>query len=291
MAQQIQSQISVVPDAHDARWLLAWLPDDVAINAILGRPPTPNDDLTGPRNVLEAARRARAARAPWVSADPTLAGDQQILDQITVRDDLRATFQGMNWRPAFVDLRRLLSMQQVVGLQGLADRVGGVSQNPQPLVDLCLPTQIPFEGRASNDPDKKGMAVSSPNLNLQVVGSGLGPVQVAPGVTRIAVHIFLDMPASHLQVAEYRGRYFVRDGYHRAAGLIREGVFIVPCILIQVRSLQELTAGKSGLFSDDVLLDERPPALTDFWDDSVAVTGKRATGEKIVRVRGDEFSI
>jgi hypothetical protein len=139
--------------------------------------------------------------------------------------------------------------------------------------------------------DKKGMAVRSPNLNLQVVGSGLGPVEVAPGVKRIAVHIFLDTPASYLQVAEYRGRHFVRDGYHRATGLIREGVFVVPCVLIKVSSLQELTAGKSGLFSDDVLLDERPPRLTDFWDDSVAITGKRSTGEKVIRVRGDEFSI
>jgi hypothetical protein len=44
-------------------------------------------------------------------------------------------------------------------------------------------------------------------------------------------------------------------------------------IVIRARTQNELTP-VSGLFGEDVLFDERPPALVDFLDDTVAFSGR-----------------
>jgi hypothetical protein len=47
------------------------------------------------------------------------------------------------------------------------------------------------------------------------------------------------MGSPYLQVARYKERYFVRDGYHRAAGLLRVGVREVPCILVEASTFED----------------------------------------------------
>jgi hypothetical protein len=59
-------------------------------------------------------------------------------------------------------------------------------------------------------------------------------------------------------------------------------------IVIRARTQNELTP--VSLFGEDVLFDERPPALVDFLDDTVAFSGRRKVPNKFIRVRGDQFS-
>jgi hypothetical protein len=42
-----------------------------------------------------------------------------------------------------------------------------------------------------------------------------------------ATTLLVNFGTSCLQVAHYNGRYFLRDGYHRAAGLVRAGITVV----------------------------------------------------------------
>ena len=60
----INVHVGLPPDAYDARYLLAWLPDDGAVRAVLGRPPMPTDDLAPVRAIIESAPQARARRQP-----------------------------------------------------------------------------------------------------------------------------------------------------------------------------------------------------------------------------------
>ena len=276
--------VAVAPQPTDARWLLAWLTDAEATPLILGRPAQPTDDLTWVQSRIKTARAARAAQEPWQQQDPVVAGDAEVLRRIQARPDIQACFAGMIWQPAFVDLRRVLAIQKHVSLAGQAERV---SRAPS-LLDLCLPTTGTPELRCSPDGDGKGMTLSSPDLNLKVAGAGLSMVDVGSGVMRPAVQIVLDIPMSFVNVGLFRGRYYLRDGYHRTGGLLRAGKQIVPCIVVEVDSVQQLLPNPVGLFSEDVLLDDRPPALTAFWDESVTCAGPRP-GIRIVHVRGDEI--
>lgn len=275
--------ISVPCTANDTRWLLAWLTDSEATPLILGHPPLPTDDLAEVKQRIDAARAARAARQPWQPGNPVVNGDPKILRKLRGRQDLQTVFAGTVWRPAWVDLRRILALQKHVTTAGQLERVAKSS-----LIDLCFPTSVTQELRFSKDGDGKGMTLSTPDMNLRVAGAIFAPqVTVGPGVTKPAIQILLEIPISMMTVGCLRGRYFLRDGYHRAGGLLRTGKPIVPCIVIDAPTIQELIP-TAGLFSEDVLFDERPPALTDFWDDTLAYHGHRP-GNRYVRVRGDEI--
>ena len=51
-----------------------------------------------------------------------------------------------------------------------------------------------------------------------------------------AIVVLLSMGSPYVQIAHWSGRYFVRDGHHRAVGLLARGIHVVPAILIKARS-------------------------------------------------------
>jgi hypothetical protein len=57
-----------------------------------------------------------------------------------------------------------------------------------------------------------------------------------------AFTFFVSMGASYIQVARYQGRSFLRDGYHRAVGLLRAGVSQVPAVVIDAPTFQFITS-------------------------------------------------
>jgi hypothetical protein len=95
-----------------------------------------------------------------------------------------------------------------------------------------------------------------------------------------------------MQVAHWSGRTFVRDGNHRAVGLLARGVHVVPAVVIEARSWKELVgSGEPGALPYDVLYGQRPPRLLDFLDESVAADALRPAVRKVVRIRGEEFVV
>jgi hypothetical protein len=277
--------VPVPEPPRNARSLLAWLTDAEAIQVVLGRPALPTDDLASIEAKINAARATRSIRPPWRQLDPFATGDPKSLEALKNRSDLQATFASVPWRPAYVDLRRVLAIQKTVSLAGQAQRVKG-----QSLIDLCLPAIQHPVLNCSGDADGKGMTLSSPNLNLKVAGTGLVFIEVAPGVSKPAVQVMIDIPSSMVNVAKYRDRYFLRDGYHRTIGLLRAGKPIIPCVVMEVTTMQQLIpVPNSAIFDEGILMDERPPALPDFWNDSVAFAG-RLPGHRLIRIRGDEIA-
>lgn len=286
-AREADSRTAATPVASSSRYLLAWLPDPVAVMAVLGRPPKADEDTASANALIAAARKARATRTSWITRDPRVTADRTALDAIAARNDIQAAFASMIWEPSFVDLTKVLSIQQLVNMQGLDARVALGESGSEALTALCLPTPGPENLEASVDGDGLAITLSSANPNLRVTGLALAQVAVA-GDVRQAVQMFVGIAASYLQVAEYRGRYFLRDGYHRAVGLLRRSTTIVPAVVIRARTQSELTP-LVGLFGEDVLFDDRPPALVDFLDDSVAYTGTRKIPRRFIRVRADQF--
>jgi hypothetical protein len=261
----------------------------------LGRNPKPGEDISQYIAVAAQCRAAVHSRPVFEQLDPIVERGFPGLDDVSSRQDVASTLGPLSWRPAVVDLRRVLSFQKVIHVDGLEDRVGHVS-DARSLLELCIPTEQPsVPVGAFTDQDGKGFTVSSFNPNLRIAGGQISEAQVsqAPGIPAVkmqAITLLVFMGASFLQIVRYKDRSFIRDGNHRAAGLIRRGIFEVPCIFIEARSFDEVGAA-SGTFSYETLYGDRPPGLADFWQEDVSRPLQQLAVRKVVRVRGEEFVV
>ncbi len=279
-----------------ARALVGWLAANEAVSMLLGRNPNPGDSVDVQIKASEPYRDAVERREPYVPTDP-IVDDHQFSDQladVAARPEVQTSFHGLVWRTAVVDLTHVLSFQKLVFTDGPG--IDAEHTDSASLTELCLPTKqlLPPTG-ALTDPDGKGFTISSLNTNLRIVGGQLSEANVAPGpglpsVRMQAVTLLVSMGTSYMQVVRYRDRWFLRDGYHRASRLLRSSISIVPCIYIEANNFQEVQAGV-GTFPFEVLYGDRPPALKDFWDDTVAADISQLAIRKVIRIRGEEFAV
>jgi hypothetical protein len=282
---------------RSARVLLGWLPREEAVRQLLGRNPLPQDDLTTIDQMIASARSAVLRRPAISISDPVVAGDRLLLEQVAARPEVQASFADARWRVEWVDLTQVLSVQKLITIDGLDLRVAGVAADPAALQELCLPSAQPTPPLgAFSDPDGHGFALSSLNPNLRVVGSTVAEALVSPSPQvppqKVqAFTLFVNMGASYLQIAQYQGRSFLRDGYHRAAGLLRSGISRVPAIVIDAPSFQFIIASAPGLFDHEVAFSDHAPRLADFWDETVAADALQPAVRKVVRIRAEQFVV
>jgi hypothetical protein len=74
-----------------------------------------------------------------------------------------------------------------------------------------------------------------------------------------------------MEVAFYRDRWFLRDGYHRSFRLLKQGVWLVPCVVVHAETVAQMGAVGNRFFSQKVLFSEQPPMVTDFLEEEVTV--------------------
>jgi len=112
-------------------------------------------------------------------------------------------------------------------------------------------------------------------VHLRVTGSPSAPLAVHAG-------------SPFFEVAEYAGRWFLRDGYHRAYNLLRAGVFFLPAVIVQARTLEELGAVLPQFFSELILLSDHPPFVSDFLDEALTIQYDRPQTIKTLRIIMEE---
>jgi len=280
------------------RMLLGWAPEQEAIHALLGRGPTPTDDLVELVARARQYRDAVHARPEYVESDALIDRDDPVLAEIAARPEVAAEFAGHQWRPAIVDLRKVIAFQKVISLEGHGERVASARPDDlRSLAELCVPPSQPDPpAGALSDGDGKGVTVSSVNPNLRLVATNISGANVArggnlPPLKAQAVTFFVTMGSSYLTAARYKGRIFLRDGYHRATALLNKGVTAVPCIFIEARTFEEVAAPGGGFLSYETVFGTHPPLLPDFWDAAVAAEVRQIELRKVIRIRGDEFPV
>jgi hypothetical protein len=246
--------------------------------------------------MIASARSAVAVRPATAIGDPVVTGDRALLDRIAERPEFRASFADVPWRIEWVDLTQVLSVQKMITTDGLDLRVAEATGDPAALVELCLPAEQPVPPLgAFGDPAGHAFTLSSVNPNLRVVGSQVAEALVSPSPQvppqkMQSFTFFVSMGASYVQVAKYHGRSFLRDGYHRAAGLLRAGVTRIPAVVIDAPSFQYV-APTPGLFDHEIAFSDHTPRLSDFWDDSVSADALQPAVRKVVRLRAEEFAV
>ncbi len=193
-------------------------------------------------------------------------------------------FDALNWRLAIVDLRRLIAFQRRVGFASSDGLHTGQMKSWRNLLDLALPTNCASASHvfsAAQDGKSLTIRTLSPNLAVRFAreaGSGLDSVRLVAQVG-----------SPFVEVASYRGRWFLRDGYHRSFLLLKQGIFHLPAVVVSAETLAELGAIGQRFFAEDVLFSARPPMVTDFLDDNMVVRFSRPRAEKVVQISIQEL--
>jgi hypothetical protein len=234
-----------------------------------------------PAMIDRASRKASGGEA-FVPADPRLLEVPvpvlDLLEPQFSRPDLRSEMNGLEWTIGIVDLRQLLAFQRRL----IFDDQFPCLEVPAPndwlaLAALAFGPPVPLKYRTllSNESE---LLVQSENPNLQIrtsIECSRHPFQLHGG-------------SPFFEVAEFDGRWFLRDGYHRAYRLLRAGVGHSPAVIIRARTLAELGPVQPWFFSKEVLFSKTPPRVTDFLDDDLTIDYARPRLLKTLRVTIEE---
>ena len=217
-----------------------------------------------------ALRPAWDSRTAVIEDIPT--DVQKALSRIALRDDLQTEFHDLDWRLGVVDLRRLASFQRRLKLR---DQVveHRKSADWERRIDLAFPAN-----RSSSFDQKlhrNSLTLRSENPDFTVRLHAVSDKAESIGLT-----IYHGSP--FMEVGNYRGRWFLRDGYHRAYRLLQAGIFEGPAVIIQARTLEELGANRPWFFPEEVLFSARPPLIADFLCGDLVLRWRRPAQRKVI---------
>lgn len=279
---------SIVIPLRPARALIGWMSKQEAILWLSGRR-TDLQDNPEYNQKAEAAIRSVASRRLGLNQDGIIdIGVDSIAAHIANLSTQPASQQFMQegWRVAIADLSKVIAIQPSVFVDQAVERAAALNQNDiLSLAQFTLPIPSPKPLPFQFDSSKNAYVLSSRNPNLRLAGQF--QTQVQPGVTGLGF-LVAEMQ-SFMQVALYSGHYLLRDGYHRAYGLIKQGITRVPVFFREFATSGDLSL-PPGLFSHDVFLGGCPPTLSDYLDDSVSADIQMPATSKIVIIQGIEIS-
>jgi hypothetical protein len=144
------------------------------------------------------------------------------LDLQQSRLDLHAEMMGLDWSLGVVDLRRLLAFQRRLSFDSTLPAMTVPQQcDWDRLIKIAFASPNPVICDVVHDTDKKTVILqsSNPNVQLRVTQDPAAPVAVYAG-------------SPFFEIAQYAGRWFLRDGYHRAYKLLRAGIFQLPAVIV-----------------------------------------------------------
>ena len=231
------------------------------------------------RDQLSHARGLVAARPPFQTESALIdtgAGPRGSLARQISRPDLQAEMAGLDWSLGVVDLRLLLAFQRRLVLNPNAPPISlPRADDWGALMDVSFAPPKEVDCNVVRCESAVILRSWNPNLQLQISDGTSSPITVHAG-------------SPFFEVAQYRERWFLRDGYHRAYSLLRSGVFRLPAVIVQARTLEELGATRPWFFPEEVLFSPTPPRVTDFLDDNLVLEYDRIPLIKTLRVTVEE---
>jgi hypothetical protein len=188
------------------------------------------------------------------------------------------------WDIAMVDLERVVAFQPHVYTDTTTERVA--SADPADLRSIAAVT-LPINDAApvsvQYDALKQAYVITSPHPNLRV----LNPfnAQLPDGTTAFGFAVGVTLP--FMQVARIQGRYVMRDGYHRAFGLLARGITSVPAYVRDFETTENLAP--AGMLPHGAWLGDRPPLLRDYHDDRVAEPVNLPSQHRLIMIHALEL--
>ena len=235
------------------------------------------DDLA---RVRERAATLVQSCPEWDSISPVFDdATQHLKDRLSTyatRNDVQMEFEGLEWRLAVVDLRRLLSFQRRLAFPTEdMESEGYHNFDWQRRLDLAFPPPRVSKYTQRLNPTELTLQTDNPDFRVWLKS-------ISKDTESFEVAVRHGSP--FMEVADYRGRWFLRDGYHRAYRLLQACVFAVPAVVVHAKSLVELGAVQPWFFPEDILLGRRPPAVSDFMSDDLVLRWRRPVRRKVIRI-------
>lgn len=270
-----------------ARVLIGWLEADEAGRWLVGQ----QSDVRPSATQVEQAALARAAvatRAPGVEQSEVVTALPEALAGYVKKLEQTRDFADMlreGFRPAMADLTKLCALQPYVYTDHRMERVAmldagdlaAIAEMTLPMPTLAPPPSIHF------DEATQSWVLPAANPNLRIIG----PFNAALEPSGHAFGFIVGVTTSFLQVSAFNGRYFLRDGYHRAYGLLARGIKQVPVMLRDCATSEEFCP-PPGMLPPEVCLGERPPRLPDYLDKRVSMAIEMSGSRKLVVIQGSE---
>ena len=194
------------------------------------------------------------------------------------RADLLAEMRGLQWSLGVIDLRGLLAFQRRLSFDPALPPTQTPAAGDWPsLIDLAFgPTKSPGCTSIPNTANSTlTLESTNPNLHIRTSTDSSAPFSIHAG-------------GPFFEVASFCNRWFLRDGYHRAYTLLRAGVYAVPAVIVQARTLEELGATQPWFFPKDILFSDHPPYVSDFLDDALVLKYERSPLIKKIRITIEE---
>jgi hypothetical protein len=297
MAGTTQAAIAVATPTYAkraARAPIGWMTEEEGAMWIAGRElsATPN-----PAHLerCRIARAAVAAREPGIDQSAIILPLPDVLQGHIAAlraSPLSALFFADAGEPVLVDLRHVCAIQAVVHTEDALRRVEGLVKDDWTSIasiTMPVPPAHPLPLPAIFDESRKAHVISSQNPNLRVMVNLQGMQVDVNGMKMPAFGFGIALAPSFLCVAKLKGRYFLRDGYHRAYGLLRRGITHVPALVREFPSIESVQL-PAGMLPQDAFLGDRPALLPDYLNDDVSVDTSAPITTKIIVVQALEVT-
>jgi hypothetical protein len=265
-----------------ARALLGWLPQEHA-ETLLGSQ-ADGEWSDAQRARITQALAAVVERPAGVDQDGLVSPlPDELADHVTRLEatPAGALMRAEGWEIAMVDLPRVVAIAPSVFTDTAIERAAILDPGDlRAIAELTLPTTHPRPiGELSPGDDvlpvhiqyhclTKTYTITSPNLNLAVLGNFDATGNRAPQASQLGFGFTVGVPPSFIEVARFQGRYVLRDGHHRSFGLLSRGFTHVPAYVRDVATAEDLAP--AGTLPLSAWQGDRPPLLRDYHDDLVA---------------------
>jgi hypothetical protein len=268
-----------------ARVLIGWMRPENAKASIAGPGVSPTAEHERTVAAAVAAVGARPAGLDQSGVVQPAIEDLAAHLELLRQNSASAAYFAEGWTVAIAELSRVCAVQPHIVTDDAIQRAADVDPNDwMSIAAVTLPIGSGSPVHGAYNGDKKAWVFSSANPNLRILGEAQGD---APGAKIFGFAV--GAPSSFVQVASYNGRYLLRDGYHRAYGLLRRGITRAPVFVREFERFEDLRL-PAGMLPQDSYLGTRPPTLNDYLDDTVSTNGAMLVTQKIVLIQALEVA-
>jgi hypothetical protein len=187
------------------------------------------------------------------------------------------------WRIALADLRRVCAVHPSIFTDTELPDVDADDFEALARITLQPPGETGFEVQYHKD-RQAWIIPAGPNLKLVDEFQ----TQVPGGL--IGLGFTFRKFGSFLQVVGYRDRYVIRDGNHRALTFLARGINVVPALVTDAMSVQDIHL-RRGMLPIDIVLGDRPPLMPDYLDDDVSAEVLLPDARRVYVVQGLDIPV
>ena len=194
-------------------------------------------------------------------------------------------FAQEGWQTKIVDLSKVCALQPIVFSDHAEERTEpAINEDLLSIAKITLPiagkTLIPIQF----DQTRNTWMITSRNPNLRIIGHASLEMK-----GKTVCGFAIDVTPSFVQVAFHRGRFVLRDGYHRSIGLLARGIHRAPVLFREFSQYDDLGMGH-GMLQGHAYLGDRPALLKDYLDDEVSAKVFLPASQKMIVVQGMEMN-